>query len=65
MSNDSWKDMFVLREYITGLEFLALPSEQQEWLKKYNKIFVTPLNEDRIINLLHPKNVKFKPKNKV
>lgn len=58
--DDTWKDAFLLRDYISPTEFCALPEEHQQWLSKFDKVFVTLPNKLGRYNLLHKSNEKLK-----
>lgn len=53
---DSWKDDFLVREHISGLELMVMDEERRTWLYKFPQIFVPAMNSDGLVNLLHPKN---------
>lgn len=56
VNDDKWKDDLLCLERITGLEFIAMSAEKQAWIKKYPEVFKQSMNEDCLINTIHPRN---------
>ncbi len=56
LNDDKWKDELLVVQRITGLEYLAMPTEKRSFIDMYPKVFVKSINEDCFYNMLHRDN---------
>lgn len=55
-NDDRWKDELLAEPRFSGLQLRQMPSQQSAWLSQHPKVFVPLINEDDLVNLLHPAN---------